>query len=156
MKLLSQRRSLMKTKLIKLAIVVISIFSLAILNSPLTFAADDVCSSNASTAVKEAAGCNGGSDQLPSVITGIVETVIGICGLVAVAFIIVGGVQYMSSSGDASKIKQAKNTILYAVIGLIICALSFAIVNWVIQTPLNQDSSTSKDVKDGKDGKDGK
>ena len=38
----------------------------------------------------------------------------------------------MTSTGDAGKVKQAKDTILYAVIGLIICALAFAIVNWTI------------------------
>ena len=43
-----------------------------------------------------------------------------------------GGVGYMTSSGDAGKVKKAKDTILYGVIGLVIVALSFAIVNFVI------------------------
>ena len=38
----------------------------------------------------------------------------------------------MTSSGDAAKVEKAKKTILYGVIGLVICVLSFAIVNWVI------------------------
>ena len=38
----------------------------------------------------------------------------------------------MTSSGDAGKIKKARDTILYAVIGLIVVALAFALVNFVI------------------------
>ena len=38
----------------------------------------------------------------------------------------------MTSSGDAGKVKKAKDTILYGVIGLVVCVLAFAIVNFVI------------------------
>ena len=62
----------------------------------------------------------------------ILNYVIGILGIVAVGVIIIGGVTYMTSSGDASKVKKAKDTILYGVIGLIVVALAFAIVNFVI------------------------
>lgn len=65
-------------------------------------------------------------------VTDIVNAVIGVLGIVAVVIIIIGGVTYMTSSGDASKVKKAKDTILYGVIGLIVVALAFAIVNFVI------------------------
>ena len=65
-------------------------------------------------------------------VTAIINAVIGILGLVCVVVIIIGGVNYMTSSGDAGKVKKGKDTILYGAIGLIICALAFAIVNWVI------------------------
>ena len=64
----------------------------------------------------------------------ILDTVIGISGLIAVIFIIIGGVNYMTSTGDTNKIQKAKNTILYSVIGLIVCALAYAIVNFAIGT----------------------
>lgn len=54
-----------------------------------------------------------------------------IIGIVAVAMIIWGGVQYMMSSGDSGKVKTAKNTIIYGCIGLAIALLSYAIVNFV-------------------------
>lgn len=38
----------------------------------------------------------------------------------------------MTSSGDATKVQKARQTILYAVIGLVVCALAFAIVNFTI------------------------
>ena len=82
--------------------------------------------------VLAAAGCNGNSDQLPNTIIGIINAVIGVLGLVAVIIIIYGGVQYMTSTGDPGRVKKAKDTLLFAVIGLIVCVLAFAIVNFVI------------------------
>ena len=105
--------------------------------------AEDVCSSSAPAEVKKAAGCSGNDDALKYTITNILNAVIAISGLVAVIFIIVGGVQYMTSAGDAAKVEKGKKTILYACIGLIICALAFAIVNFVITNLLRQSSSPS-------------
>ena len=62
----------------------------------------------------------------------ILNAVIGSLGIVAVIVIVIGGILYMTSSGDAGKVKKAKDTILYGIIGLVICALAYAIVNFVI------------------------
>ena len=51
---------------------------------------------------------------------------------ISVIVIIIGGVFYITSQGEPDKIKRAKNAILYAIIGLIISLLSFAIVNFVL------------------------
>lgn len=74
---------------------------------------------------------NQGSDLDQSII-GIINAIIGVLGLVAVIVIIIGGINYMTSSGEAAKVKKAKDTILYGCIGLVICILAFAIVNFVI------------------------
>lgn len=100
--------------------------------SKFAYAIGDVCSSGATVEVKRAAGCFGNNDALPKIITSILSGIIAAAGLVAVVYIIVGGVQYMTSGGDAAKIEKAKKIILYAVIGLVVCALSFAIVNFVV------------------------
>lgn len=71
-------------------------------------------------------------------IKNIINAVIGILGLVCVVVIIIGGVNYMTSSGDAGKVKKAKDTILYGIIGLVICVLAFAIVNFVLGSILGQ------------------
>ena len=63
----------------------------------------------------------------------ILQTVFGIVGVVAVIVMIVGGIMYTTSQGDSTKLANAKNTILYAAIGLIISLLSFAIVSFIIQ-----------------------
>lgn len=62
----------------------------------------------------------------------ITNTVLYIVGVVAVIMLIIGGVKYVVSGGDAKKVTDAKNTVLYAIIGLIIAFLAFAIVNFVI------------------------
>ncbi len=72
------------------------------------------------------------SSDLKGNVTNILNAVIGVLGIVAVIVIIIGGVQYMTSAGDSSKVKKAKDTILYGVIGLIVVILAFAIVNFVI------------------------
>ena len=60
--------------------------------------------------------------------------------------LVIGGIRYMVSGGDSKKITDAKNTVLYAIIGLIICLLSAVIVNTVITaipTGNNSSSTTS-------------
>ncbi|MDO4508035.1 MAG: hypothetical protein Q4B65_01475 [Candidatus Saccharibacteria bacterium] len=76
------------------------------------------------------------NSDLSGDITGIINGIIGALGIVAVVVIIIGGVNYMTSAGDAGKVKTAKNTILYGCIGLAICVLAFAIVNFVISNIL--------------------
>ena len=76
--------------------------------------------------------------DLTGEITNIINNVILVLGLVCVIVIIIGGISYMTSSGDAGKAKKAKDTILYGVIGLIICVLAFAIVNFVISNIIGQ------------------
>lgn len=62
----------------------------------------------------------------------IVNWVVMVVGIVAVIMIILGGIFYVISAGDPGKIKKAKDTILYGIIGLVIVLLSFAIVNFVL------------------------
>ena len=72
------------------------------------------------------------SDSLGTTIGHIIQTVVGMLGLVCVIIIIIGGINYMTSSGDAGKVKKAKDTILYGVIGMVICVLAFAITTFII------------------------
>ena len=53
-------------------------------------------------------------------------------GVAAVIMIIIGGFKYIISSGDSNSVNSAKNTILYAVIGLVIVAMAQIIVRFVI------------------------
>lgn len=67
----------------------------------------------------------------PQIATNIINTLLFIVGALAVIFIIVGGIQYVISSGDPKRIDTAKNTITYAVVGLVVSILAFAIVSFV-------------------------
>jgi len=79
-------------------------------------------------------------ENLSVSIVNIINAVIGVLGLVCVVVMIIGGVNYMTSSGDATKVKKAKDTILYGLIGLVVCVLAFAIVNFVITNILGNGS----------------
>ncbi len=67
----------------------------------------------------------------PEIITSSIQWVVGIAGLVAVIFLVIGGISYMTSSGESAKIEKAKKTILYALIGLAIVALAEIITSFV-------------------------
>ena len=56
-----------------------------------------------------------------------------VAGIVAVVAIIIGAVRYTTSGGDASNVKAAKDTILYAVVGLVVIILAAAITDFVVQ-----------------------
>ena len=56
----------------------------------------------------------------------------GLAGALAVLFIAIGGFRYTISSGDPGNVKQAKDTILYAVIGLVVALLAQFVIGFVI------------------------
>jgi uncharacterized membrane protein len=66
-----------------------------------------------------------------SFITTVLDIVFGIFGAVAVLFIVIGGFRYVISSGDPKNTAKAKNTIIYALVGLLITLSATAIVNFV-------------------------
>ena len=85
----------------------------------------------------KAAQCDGCPSDLfgdHGVFKQVTNTILYIVGIVAVIMLIIGGIKYLLSGGDSKKVTDAKNTVLYAIIGLVVCFLSFAIVNFVIST----------------------
>ena len=60
-------------------------------------------------------------------IKSVLETVYLWLGIIAVIVIVIGGINYMTSTGEAEKIKRAKSTITYAIIGLVVTLAAFAI-----------------------------
>lgn len=73
------------------------------------------------------------SDKVNSTVTIGLNLFSAIVGIVAVVMIIVGGIKYITSGGESANVTTAKNTILYAVIGLVIVALAQIIVRFVLQ-----------------------
>jgi hypothetical protein len=75
---------------------------------------------------------NDGNKTFQQTMTQVISTLLVVLGMIAVIVIIIGGIRYTTSNGDQSAIKSAKNTILYAVVGLVVAILAFAIVNFTI------------------------
>jgi hypothetical protein len=83
----------------------------------------------------ECAKANSAKDNLfaPNGVFSIVaNTLIFLVGAVAVIYLIIGGLRYVVSSGDSKAVESAKNTILYAIIGIVVAVISFALVSFVI------------------------
>lgn len=64
----------------------------------------------------------------------IVNTLLYVLGAVAVLVIIVAGIMYVVSGGEAASVKKAKDMILYAIVGIVVALLAYAIVNYVLFT----------------------
>lgn len=74
-------------------------------------------------------GCSG--DGIFRTVTNVLLFLIG---AVSVIMLIIGGIRYTISQGDSSAVTSAKNTILYAIVGIIVAVLAFAIVNFVLSS----------------------
>ena len=72
------------------------------------------------------------NDILQGVVKPVVQTLTIIVGAVSVVVMVVGGLMYVLSAGDANNVKRAKDTIMYAAIGLIVALIAQTIVSFVI------------------------
>lgn len=75
-----------------------------------------------------------GPSDVNTIIAGIVNVLIAVAGFASLIVIIVAGIMLATSAGNPETAKKAKDAILYAVVGLIIALLAFAIVNFVLGT----------------------
>jgi magnesium-transporting ATPase (P-type) len=127
----------------KISSLLVAIFSLGVLLFPTPTVQAAVCTKGEAGYSPNSPACQikGGSDAttdqqtpatLQSQIKNIVNVLLFILGAIAVIMIVVGGIRYTTSNGDSSAITSAKNTILYAVIGLVVAMLAYAIVNFII------------------------
>jgi hypothetical protein len=116
---------------LKLALLVVGFLSLSIVFSQPTQALD-VLSGSCGSAPNNAV-CDADDDDLSELLGNVIRTLLVLVGMVAVIMLIVGGFRYVTSNGDSAQMSAAKNTILYAVIGVIVAASSFAIVNFVLE-----------------------
>jgi hypothetical protein len=77
------------------------------------------------------------TEKVNSLIRTIVNLLSAVVGIVAVIMIIFGGLRYITSGGNDSSVTGAKNTILYAIIGLIIVALAQVLVRFTLSKVAN-------------------
>jgi hypothetical protein len=86
------------------------------------------------TGLQDATTCEVTVDSLADItqiLINAVQIVLAVAGFAAVGFIIWGGIQYMMSAGDPGRVKKAKDTIVNAVVGLVIVLVSFGAVKLV-------------------------
>ncbi len=73
-----------------------------------------------------------GAKDVGSLLKDVTNTLIFVVGAVSIIMIIIGGLRYVLSGGDSSGVKGAKDTVLYAVVGVIVAVVAYGIVNFVI------------------------
>ena len=123
------------TKIImSFAIVFSAVFVPTLLSPDLASAAAGVASpkDRACEGVKAAGGGQCDGDRFSEFLKEIVNILLFIVGTISVIMIIVGGLRYALSGGDSNSVTAGKNTVLYAIIGLVVSIMAFAIVNFVI------------------------
>lgn len=96
------------------------------------------CLTSGTNATDEAGRGEDASTRVNNIIKTVINVFSLIVGIVAVIMIIIGGLKYITSGGDSGNVTGAKNTILYAIIGLIVVALSQIIVRFVLEKATGQ------------------
>ena len=88
--------------------------------------------------ITDGAGAAKGDDQQADLLgnegifTTITNVLLFLIGAISVIMLIIGGIRYTISGGDSSQVTAAKNTILYAVVGIVVALLAYAVVNFVL------------------------
>ena len=119
----------MKRILLGLAAAIIT--ALSVLNAPTFAVYSEMCASlSGDPQAYAAAGC-GTQKDAGTVVTSVIEVVLGFIGVVAVCVVIYGGFLFLSSSGDAAKVKRGQEAIKYGLIGLVVSLLASGIVIFV-------------------------
>ncbi len=112
--------------------IVVTSLALAVMIAPMAFGLDG--------GVRGGADSARGDDQTSELFgaEGIFRTITNVLlfvlGAISVIMIIIGGLRYVVSGGNATAVTAAKNTILYAIVGVIVALLAYAIINFVLQS----------------------
>ena len=101
--------------------------------APATTVASGVCGGAHLSVTPEACPTNGSTDTtLNNIIKTVIDLLTLVVGFISVVFLILGAFKYITSGGDSGKVTSAKNTILYALIGLVVVAVAQVIVRVVL------------------------
>lgn len=119
-----------------LAVPALALMASAVVGLQPAYAAD--CS-DANSGIIGSASCAQGSGQPSELATGdnsvfktVTNVLLFIIGAVSVIMLVIGGIRYTISGGDSNQVTSAKNTILYAIVGIIVAILAYAAVDFVI------------------------
>ena len=84
---------------------------------------------------------SGTSMTVGGIIKIIVDILLFVLGAVCVVMIVIGGIKYATSQGDQTAVQNAKNTILYSIVGIVVALLAYAAVNFVLTSFASNNSA---------------
>jgi type IV secretory pathway VirB2 component (pilin)/nitrogen fixation-related uncharacterized protein len=124
-------------KLLSVAVVmVLSVFVMqsALVSAQFEDATNEACEGLAIDSGESFIECNSSdnSSSIDSIISFALNTLSFIAGVIAVIMIIIAGIKFVTSGGDSGKVASARSSLLYAVVGLVIVAVSQVVVIYVI------------------------
>ena len=116
-----------------LSIVAAIIFACLFSFAPIAYA-DDACKITGESDPLICGTAGGGDEEMELMdrVSNVLNVIYLWIGIIAVVFIVIGGIKYMTSAGDANKVQGAKKTITYSVVGLVVVLAAFAITSFVI------------------------
>ncbi len=82
------------------------------------------------------ASATGGTGDFKGLLLTIINSFLGFLGVLAVIMVIYGGFMYITGSGDPAKADKGKKVITYAIIGIVVILISFALINTVLGVAL--------------------
>lgn len=134
-----QARQITNIKIVALSLLLVFGF-LSFMSAPVSASTAATCRADTNLSPAEEGVCladpaafyDNDAAGVEELIANIINILSLIIGIIAVIMIIVGGLKYILSAGDASNVTGAKNTILYAVVGLVIVAFAQVIVRFVL------------------------
>jgi hypothetical protein len=140
----------MKTKLLIAAALLIGSFSLLAVgttNTAYAASASKTAACNGLSQIDTTQDCGNGGNGIANIVKVVVQIISFIAGAVAVIMIIISGFNYITSGGDSNKVAAAKNTLIYAVIGIAIAVLAQVIVNVTVKTASDATKSNTNSSK---------
>ena len=93
--------------------------------------ADNIFGGCGSSGTRSTDVCQARTDQADNTVGSIMTILLWALGVVAVIVIVIAGFTFVTANGDANRIQKAKNILLYAVIGLIVAVMAYAIIEFV-------------------------
>jgi hypothetical protein len=94
-----------------------------------------ICDSNPDASICKEGTINTTEDpdiKMMKTVQNVVNVLLFVAGIIAVIVIVVSGIKFVSSRGDSGAVTKARQTLMHAVIGLVVTVMAFAIVNFVI------------------------
>ncbi len=118
-------------RLLAIASVAMSFFAVVQPAHAYARAVDDICA-GVNTGAEERCGSPVSGNKIGGVVRTAINILSVVVAITAVIMIVIGGLKYVTSGGDSARVNSARETILYAVIGLIIVALAQILVRFVL------------------------
>ncbi len=134
-------QNIIRNSMATAVVIIAALFCMVTLPTVTYAAVGDGGKSQACQAIGSNEDCSTGSgkdkklpeENIQNVIKTVINIMSAIGGIIAVIMIIIGGFKFMTAAGDSTKAASARNTIIFALAGLVVVAFAQVIVQFVLQ-----------------------